>query len=292
MHLYMSLRRTIHIITSEDATWYLRTVQCDEHVTTNVCRCLGITQTTAIDIAIYSTLIQVDLCFPIVVHIIEYHWITATLAGIHATLRTTAIDMAVDDGITGIDRRLGIRLSSDIHRHIAVYQRRLTIAATKDRIRSRCAYHTTYNRHRGVLLQYTIGIATAINSLNHSTAFHRHLRVFEVLGCDTLNSRNFHVSNFFGACNNFCIFSCIKDFSCSRLSQTTAKDVITDSTTIYIDCCGIHRTLGTTAIDIVAYFAATTQDSLSFCTYIYSYRTAHDSLRTLTTAIDVGSHLT
>ena len=63
---------------------------------------------------------------------------------------------------------------SNVHRHIAIHQRRSTLTTTKDNIVigvSRITDCTTNQRHCSILLQHTIDVTTAIDGSLYCTAF-------------------------------------------------------------------------------------------------------------------------
>ena len=168
MYQNVSLWCTINIISTEDLLYFC-TIEGYSYITTDVCCCLSTTQTTTVCITVDSTLIQVDCCFPCIGGsvIIKFHWIIATLAGIHTTSCATTIDMTMDSRSARINRRLSVRLSSHIHYHFAIHQCKSAKTTAEDNVFIwvfRITYRTTKQCHRSILLQHTIDVTAAIDS--------------------------------------------------------------------------------------------------------------------------------
>ena len=181
---------------------------------------------------------------------------------------------------------------SNVHRHIAVDQCRSALTTTKDHIFVwvfGITYRTANQRHRSILLQYTIDVTAAIDSLFHRAALHIDGRRTEVLGHDSRN----------GVLGFYSVFGISCDSICGLLSQTAAKHTACDGAAIDVDrrrliifpgfgvqSC-IHCTQCRTAINVV-------YGQRLFCvslrTDIHFHITADHRRLTLTAAINILTH--
>ena len=188
------LRSAVDVVTAEDVlgrTALSRHGDSAIDVGGNRCNISGIpyfshscdTQTATEDCAVDSAAIEVDL---------RGVGVGFCRRAVDLTLCRAAIDVTVDGGIAGIGfARWCPRLRADVHLHIAVHTSGLTIAAAEDDVSDGVATtssgmnRATDNRHRGILLQHTVNVGTAIDSRTHRAAFHRDGGIAVVLCCNT-----------------------------------------------------------------------------------------------------------
>ena len=217
MHLDMPLRRAVQVVGTEDLTCYrlviytlaciivhqLRTIEQHVDIAAHIGQDVAggtvlsvlLSETATEDITVDSAAIEVDIRD---LGRIKHQGIHRP-AGSCVTQSRTTIDITIDDGCAGIGRRCGGRCRrhrADVHRHIAVHQRRHTLTTAedpidnlRDGIGSR-THGAAEQRHRGIRLHHAIHVGTAIDSrldkgLLVVVVFDVHGRVTEVLRYDT-----------------------------------------------------------------------------------------------------------
>ena len=197
----MSLRCAVEVVGTEDLL-HLCTVECDvdvaAHEGLDTFHCLygrhiivvtlradsgrchyGFTpQAAAVGTAVDGATIEINFCL---LRAVKDQFAGRT-ASVGVAQSGAAINIAVERNIACVDIA-GLR--TDVHRHVALDQRRLTLTTAEDHVIGFIfrAHRAAEQRHRGILLQHTVDVGTAIDGFRHRAAFHIDGGIAEVLGC-------------------------------------------------------------------------------------------------------------